>query len=397
MNVILIKFKEVLFSVLPITLIVMILNFTLTPIGTPLFIRFIIGAVLIVIGLTLFLTGVGVGLSPMGELMGANIAKTNKLWVVIIAGLVLGFFISIAEPALNILAGQVDAVSLGMISKNSLVVVVSMGIAIMLSIGLVRIVYNFPLYKLLSISYGVILILAIFTSEEFLGISFDSSGATTGTLTVPLILALSMGVSRLKKDSKSSESDSFGLLAVVSAGAIISVMLMNILSKMDKLEGSLPMEKISTSTSILKPFLAQIPKVSGEVLFALLPIVLIFIVIQAFSSKLSRNLIRKLFFGVLFTFFGVVLFLIGVNAGFMDVGNVIGYSLASMDNKSWVVALAFILGMVTVIAEPAVHVLTTQIEQVTSGYVKKKIVTVTLSIGIGIAIALSILRILIPC
>ena len=131
--------------------------------------------------------------------MGSAIAKTNKIWTVIIAGLMLGFFISIAEPDLHILAGQVASVTSGLISKVSIVVIVSVGIAVMLTMGFIRIVYNFPLYKLLSILYGIILILALFTSPEFLAISFDASGATTGALTVPFILALAMGISVLKR------------------------------------------------------------------------------------------------------------------------------------------------------------------------------------------------------
>ena len=211
MSVLISKFKEVLSSVIPITIIVLILNFTLTPLDTPVFVRFLLGAMFIIIGLTIFLVGVDVGITPIGNHMGGSLAKTNKLWIVAVAGLILGFFVSVAEPDLHILADQVDSVSSGLISKGSIVIVVSIGIAIMLSVGLGRIVYNFPLYKLLSVLYLIILALACFTSREFLAISFDASGATTGALTVPFILSLAIGVSKLKKDSKASEKDSFGL------------------------------------------------------------------------------------------------------------------------------------------------------------------------------------------
>jgi len=394
LSVIISKFKEVLYSVLPITVIVLILNFTLTPIETPLIIRFLIGAMLIIVGLTIFLIGVDIGITPIGNTMGSAIVKTNKIWIVAIAGLVLGFFISIAEPDLHILAGQVDSVTSGLISKVSIIVIVSIGIAVLLSIGLIRIVYNFPLYKLLTILYGIILILAILTSPEFLAISFDASGATTGALTVPFILALALGVSKLKKDSKSSEKDSFGLVAIASTGAIIAVMIMSILSKTDKITGSLEQE--TTSTAILKPFLHEFPVIAGEVMLALLPILIIFIIFQRIYFKLSKKVVRKILFGMLFAFSGLVLFLVGVNAGFMDVGSAVGYSIASLDNKFYVVLIGFILGLVTILAEPAVYVLTHQIEDVTSGYVRRKIVLFTLSIGVGIAVALSMVRIIIP-
>lgn len=388
------KLKEVLTSVIPITIIVIILNFTLTPLDTPVFIRFLIGAVLLIIGLTIFLIGVDVGITPIGNHMGESLAKTNKLWLVAIAGLILGFFVSVAEPDLHILAGQVDSVSSGLISKASIVVVVSIGIAIMLALGLGRIVYNFPLFKLLTIVYGVILIVALLTSREFLAISFDASGATTGALTVPFILALAVGVSQLKKDSKASEKDSFGLVAIASTGAIISVMIMSIISKTDKITGSL--EEVAISDSIFSPILHEFTSVVPEVIVALLPILILFLIFQKKYFKLPMRDVRKILFGMLFTLVGLVIFLVGVNAGFMDVGTAIGYSIASLDNKIFVILVGFVLGVVTILAEPAVYVLTHQIEGVTSGYVKRSVVMFALAIGVGIAVALSIIRILIP-
>jgi Protein of unknown function (DUF1538) len=389
------KIKEVLMSVLPITIIVLILNFTLTPIEIPLLIRFLIGTVAIVIGLSIFLVGVDIGVTPIGNIMGTNIAKTNKLWIVIAAGLLLGFFISVAEPDLQILGGQVEFVTSGLVSKWLIVAIVSIGIAVMLSLGLGRIVYNFPLYKLLTIIYGVIMLLALFTSPEFLAISFDASGATTGAMTVPFILALATGVSRLKKDSKSSEKDSFGLVAIASTGAIIAVMLMSILSKTDQVTGNLEGSEV-ISTSIILPFIEKIPVITFEILLALLPILIIFIIFQKVKFKLSKRSFRKVLFGMLFTFIGLVIFLVGVNAGFMDVGTVVGKSIAALDNKIYVIIVGFVLGFVTILAEPAVYVLTHQIEDVTSGYVKRKVVMFTLAIGVGFAVALSMVRILVP-
>ena len=395
MNVLFEKLKEVLYAVLPITFIVIILHFTLAPLDSMLIYRFLIGVVLIVLGLSIFLFGVDIGITPIGNSMGSAIAKSNRIWIVVVAGLALGFFISIAEPDLHVLAAQVDTVTSGLISKISIVAVVSVGIAIMLAIGLVRIVYNIPLYKVLMVLYLLIFGIAIFTSPEFLAISFDASGATTGALTVPFILALAMGVSVLKKDSKASEKDSFGLVAIASTGAILSVMIMSIISKTDKITGGLE-HHTSTSTSIIGPFYHEIPKIAGEVFIALLPILLLFIIFQKISFKLSKKTFRKIVIGVLFTFIGLVLFLCGVYAGFMDVGTALGHTLASLDNKVYVIIVGFILGLVTILAEPAVYVLTHQVENVTSGYVKRKVILFTLSIGVGFAVALSMLRIIVP-
>lgn len=389
------KFKEVLFSILPITIIVLVLNFTITPLDTPLLIRFILGALFIVLGLSFFLIGVDIGVTPLGTMAGSTLTKTNKLWIIIIAGLILGFFISIAEPGLIVLANQVGFVTSGQISSMSILVIVSIGMAIMLALGFLRIVYNVQLYKMLSVLYGIVFALAIFTSPEFLAIAFDASGATTGVLAVPFILALGLGVSALKKDSKASEEDSFGLVAITSVGAIIGVMLMNIVKGASDFSASLEID-ISNSTSILGPFIQIVPSILRESFISILPLVVILLILQKLTHSLSNKAFIKVSKGFIYTFIGLLIFLIGVNAGFMDVGTAIGYGLASLDNKYYVIIVGFILGIVTMLAEPAVYVLTHQIEEVTSGYVKRKAVLIAISVGVGFSIALSMIRILVP-
>jgi hypothetical protein len=388
------KLKEVLLSVIPVFFIVLVLHFFIIPIPEPVLFRFLIGSVLIIVGLTIFLLGVDLGISPIGASLGVAIIKRNHIAYVLGAGLVLGFFISIAEPDLHILAEQVDGVSSGAIPKLGLVVVVSVGIAVMIAIGLTRIVYNFPLYKLLMILYPGVFLLALFTSREFLAISFDASGATTGALTVPFILAMAIGVSRLKKNSKSSEKDSFGLVAIASVGPILAIMAMSLITGTHQVTGTLP--DASKSLQVISPFLHEFPIVAGEILLALAPILIIFVVANKRSSLVSRRSFRRIMFGVLLTFAGLVVFLVGVFAGFMDMGSEIGMRIASMENKNYVVILGFVLGFVTILAEPAVHVLTRQIEDVTSGYVNRKMVLLFLSIGVGTAVALSMVRILTP-
>jgi len=395
LQVLLEKFKEVLFAVLPITLIVLFLNFTLTPLEPQLLIRFVIGATLIILGLSIFLFGVDIGISPIGHLMGANLAKTNKIGIIILAGLLLGFFISMAEPDLHILAGQVDAVTSGAVTRLSIIIVVSIGIAAMMTLGLIRIIYNIPLYKILTVLYVIILALSLFTPSQFLAIAFDASGATTGAMTVPFILALALGVSALKKDSKASEKDSFGLVAITSTGAIIAVMLMSLITKNQGLAGSVIKEETSTS-SLISPFLQQLPTLSGEIFLALLPLLIVFLMSHKLFFDLSSRKFKKILKGLIYTFIGLVLFLTGVNAGFMDVGSTLGSAIASLDNPAVLIITGFILGLVTILAEPAVYVLTNQIEDVTSGYVKRKVVLSALAIGVGLAVALSVLRVIVP-
>lgn len=389
------KLKEVFLSVLPISLLVVFLQFTFVKLETSLFIRFIIGVIFIIIGLTIFLVGVDQGITPFGNQMGGVIIKKNKLWIVAVAGILFGFFISIAEPDLHILANQVSAVTNDIIGKWSLVVVVSIGIALLVAVGMVRILFNYPLYKLLTILYGIILILSLFTSPEFLAISFDSSGATTGAMTVPFILALAIGIALKKKDSKASEKDSFGLIAIASSGAILAVLVLGLLSPKNNFVGTVDFTT-EHSGSVLVILIDQLLLQMKESVLAIAPMFVILVVSQLLFLKNKKKTFLKMSRGLFLTFIGLSLIFTGVHAGFIEVGREIGSQLVLLENKSLLVIIGFVLGFLTILAEPAVHILTNQIEDVTSGSVKRKAVLLALSIGVGTAVALSVLRILIP-
>lgn len=395
MNVIFSKFKDVVSSVFPIVVLVLILHFTIVPMDTAVIVRFLIGSLLVVIGLTLFLLGVEIGITPLGDLTGSSLARSNKLWIVLTGGIILGFFISVAEPGLMVLANQVNVVTSGEIPGLLILIVVSVGLSILLALGFVRVFYNIPLYKVLLALYLIIFGLAIFVSREFLAIAFDASGATTGILAVPFILSLSLGVSKMKKDSKASEKDSFGLVAVASAGAILAVMFLDIFSNTKEFTPGLDSAAIQ-SNSIFMPFINIMPDYFQESIIAIVPLLVILLVLQKIWFKLKKRELRKLLTGFGFGFVGLFVFLVGVNAGFMDVGTSIGNDLALLDNKAYIIIIGFVLGLLTILAEPAVYVLTHQIEDVTSGYVKRKAVLLFLSIGVGIAVTLSVIRILVP-
>lgn len=394
LNILTQKMKEVIFSILPITVIVLLLNFTITPIGTNLILRFVIGAVFITLGLSIFLLGVDIGVQPIGSLMGSSLTRRKNIWLVLIFGFILGFFINVAEPDLLVLAGQVDKVTSGVLSQTSVVVVVSVGIGLLVAVGLARIVFKIPLHKLLTLLYGIVFILVIFAPEEFIGIAFDSGGATTGSMTVPFILALGLGVSSTQA-GKDSEEDSFGLVGVASTGPMIAVLSMSLLSGMKSLTGSLPYEAIDT-TGILVHFLKELPVMVYDVVMAMLPLVVLFLIFQVLFFKLSKKQLARIFKGLIYTFIGFVLFLTGVNAGFMEAGSAIGHALASL-GKEWIVVLVgFVLGFTVILAEPAVYVLNEQIQEVTSGHIKKKAILYTLAIGVAVAVSLSMIRILVP-
>ena len=396
MIILLDRLKEVAYSVLPITFIVLILSVTLVPIEQAALIRFLIAAAVIILGLAIFLMGVEFAIDPLGKHIGALLVRSANLWVLIVTGLVLGFLISIAEPDLHVLAEQVDWVTGGQISKGLVLVVVSIGVAVLITLGLLRIVFQIPLSWFLTASYLVVLLFAVFNSPEFLAISFDACGATTGALTVPFILALAIGVSELNKDHVKAEEDSFGLIGITSVGAILGVLVMGVMtSATGDISGNVQADTVAAA-GVLAPFLHFIPQKALEVSYVLLPLTFIFLVLQLTVLHLPRDDFRKMIEGLSYAYVGLTMFLVAVNAGFIHVGRVVGFTLTSNMHWSFVVFVGVLLGLVTVLAEPAVHVLTRQIEDVTAGSIKRRFVWVFLCLSIGVAVGLSVLRTVVP-
>jgi hypothetical protein len=389
------KFKEVLAAVLPITIIVLILHFTISPLQSNMFFAFLIGSALVILGLAVFLFGIDQGLEPIGHGVGNAITHSNSFALLITVSLILGFFISYAEPDLHILANQVDSVTSGQFDNILMVVAVSVGIGVMMTLGMLRILKNVRLKFVFTGAYALIFILSLFSSSDFLAIAFDASGATTGAITVPFMLALAAGVSAMKKDSKLSEADSFGLVGISSTGAILGVLTCGLFLENGKLTGALPKADIA-DTNLLNTYGSKLIHIAWDSFLTLLPIIITYIVFQVFFFKHKKSKVIDIIRGVVITYIGLVVFLLGVNGGFMAVGAQLGLQLASMNSKIPVLLVALLLGLTTVLAEPAVHVLTYQVEDVTGGSVKRNLVFIFLSVAVGLSIFMSALRILIP-
>lgn len=393
MNLLKQTFKDISLSVLPITALVLLLHLTLVPIEPEMLIRFIIGASLVIIGLVIFLLGAHIGIGPIGNHMGESIARSNKVIFVGILGFILGFFINIAEPDIQILANQINIATNGAVSGTLVLLIVSVGVGLLVAIGLLRILFEKPLNKTFTFIYTIILLLGLNVSSEFLAFSVDASGATTGAMTTPFILALGLGVSQLK-GGKRSEEDSFGLVGLASAGPILALMLMDIIKGKLNFQGHA--EVFSTNTGIIKPYLNIFPHIFKESILTLMPLLILFLLFNYFSFKLNTRNRNNILKGLLYTYIGLSIFLVGVNAGFMEVGRVMGFGIASLEKKWILPTIGFFLGMVVVLAEPAVYVLTEQVEEVTSGHIKRKVILGALSIGIAFAVTMSMLRIMIP-
>ncbi len=389
------KLKEVLSSVLPIAVMVILLHFTLAPLSGGMLIAFIIGSVLIITGLTIFLFGVDLSIDSIGRGIGSFLMQKSKISLVIVVSLILGFFISVAEPDLHILASQVSDVTSGVLSRWLVVIVVSVGVGIMMTLGMLRILKDVPLKFTFLFAYGLIFILSLFSSPDFLAIAFDASGATTGALTTPFMLSLAGGVVSMKKESKTSEASNFGLIGISSTGAIIGVLFSGVVMGIDKLSGASP-ASAPEFTSVGSIYLSVIPDVAKDTFLSLLPVLLSYLFFQFLFIKQDKSKVIVVLKGLLLTYIGLLLFLSGVNSGFMQVGNTMGAKLASLDSKVPLLIVSFLLGLVTVLAEPAVMVLTHQIEDITSGYVKRSLVLIFLSVSVGLAVFMAALRVLVP-
>lgn len=383
------KIKEALVSALPVTAIVYILALTpLFDLSQTELITFTVGAVMLVLGIGLFSLGADLAMTPMGTHVGSGLSRQKKLGLLLGVCFVLGMLITIAEPDLQVLANQVSAVMNGTV----LIYAVGLGVGAFLVVSILKIVFQKSLSHILMLFYMLLfamaLMLVVAGNEPLLPMAFDSGGVTTGPITVPFIMALGVGISSVLGDRRSKEN-SFGLVALCSVGPILAVLMLGIFSRND-LTYEVP--DYTVSEDILGAFLHTAEHTCREVAIALGLIVVFFTICQVAFLKLSRKQLKRIAVGVAFTYAGLVIFLTGVNVGFMPIGYKLGYTLAS-GSSSFLIGFGLVVGVLTVLAEPAIHVLNAQVEDVTGGLVSKKSMMIGLCIGVGASIALSMIRI----
>lgn len=383
------KLREALSAVLPIVCIVLLLSFTIAPVPTGILILFLFGAVLLIAGMMFFTLGAELSMTPVGEKVGARMAKTNRLWLTAALAFVLGFIITISEPDLQVLAEQVPAVP-----NLILILAVAVGVGLFLVVAVLRMLFSKSLNKLLIVFYVLVFAIAFFVPEDFLAVAFDSGGVTTGPMTVPFIMALGVGFAAVRSD-KHAENDSFGLVALCSIGPILAVLLLGVLyNPGDTSYTASEIPQIADSAELFYTFLSGFPKYIWEIAVSLLPIVLFFAVFQIFALRLKKRDLLKIVVGLTYTYVGLVLFLTGVNVGFMPAGNYLGQTLAGLEWNWIIIPIGVVIGYFIVRAEPAVYVLREQVEEITSGAVSGKALGTSLSIGVAVSVGLAMIRVL---
>lgn len=383
------KLKESLGAVLPIIGIVLVLCFSIAPIPNSVLMTFVVGAVLLIIGMMFFTLGAEMAMTPMGERIGTKLTNTRKISVVIVLCFILGFIITISEPDLQVLAEQVPS-----IPNYTLIIAVATGVGIFLVAAVLRMLFGIPLAHMLLILYPIIFILASIVPQDFLTVAFDSGGVTTGPMTVPFIMALGIGFSAVRSD-KHAENDSFGLVALCSVGPILAVLLLGLLYHPGESGYEQTMiVKTDNSVEMWQLFQEGLPYYMKEMLISLLPIILFFFFFQIVSLHLHKKTLVKIIIGIIYTYIGLVLFLTGVNVGFMPAGNYLGQVIAGLSYPWIIVPIGMLIGYFIVKAEPAVYVLTEQVEELTSGAISAKAMGMSLSIGVAFSLGLAMVRVL---
>ena len=386
------KLKEAAVSVLPVTAIVLLLSalpFFNVTFSTTEILVFTGCAFALIFGMALFNLGADIAMTPMGEQIGSGLPKSGKFKTLLVICFVMGVFVTVAEPDLSVLAAQVENI----LNPTVLIVTIGVGVGLFLVLAVLRVVFRLSLSHIMTFFYMLLFAIAALILENggasFLPLSFDSGGVTTGPITVPFIMALGVGVSAALGDKHDRES-SFGFIALCSIGPILAVLVLGLTAN-GEVQYTLP--DYDMSSRLGAGFAHTLLDTAKEVAVAILPIVAFFFILQFLFLKLPKKRIKQIVIGIFYTFFGLVIFLTAVFVGFVPLGYAMGTQLAT-GNKAVLVGFAFVLGLTVVLAEPAIHVLNRQVENVTGGAVSKRSMLIALSVGVGLAIALSVIRVI---
>ena len=388
------KLKETAVSVLPVMGIVFLLGLTIVPLDAGTLGHFALGGFLLIIGLTIFLLGVDMGIQPMGERCGAELTKKKSLGLLLAAAFVIGFIVTAAEPDIQVFADQVRGV-FPAVNKLAFTFVIAGGVGIFITLGLMRTVLRLSLKWTLFISYTILFVVAFFAPSSFMDIGFDSGGATTGPMTVPFIMALGLGVSSVRAGDKRQDS-SFGLTGISSVGPVLAVVVYAIVigtggaNISDVVPEFVEGGSGGAGASVLHAFTESFTSIA--------PLFALFIIFQIFLLKMTMRQVVRMIIGFVYSFIGLAIFLFGVYGGFMQAGKLLGESLGALAMQKggiWyflLILTGLVLGAIIVCAEPAVWCLSEQVEQVSGGTIRRKVLLIFLSVGTSIAIGLALWR-----
>ena len=383
------KFKESVVAVFPITVIVLLIGIVMGIMPIYSVINFIFGSILLILGMSLFTMGSEISIMTIGEKIGSYITRKKKIFLILLVAFIIGTIITVAEPDVSVLANQVTSVN-----PYVLTIVLGVGAGLFLLLGTLRILYNIKISYILFISYLIVGVVACAVPDAYISLAFDSGGVTTGAMSVSFIIALGIGIASIRS-SKDAKEDSFGLIGICSIGPVFAVLLLGLLNGTSELASEPFMSSnVESILGVIKQYIIAIPNYFYEVALVLFPILLVFFVFQKFFLKIRKRPLKKILKGLVYTYLGLVLFLTGVNVGFLPVGYLFGSNIASSDMNYLLIPIGMLIGYVVVVAEPAVVILVEQVEEITQGNIKKKVMKTALSIGVALSIAIAMIRVM---
>ena len=383
------KIRESLSAVLPITGIVLMLSIFVIPMELGSVVMFLTGALMLIVGMGFFQLGAEMAMTPLGEGVGVQISKMKKLLTVLLTGFLMGVIITVSEPDLQVLAGQVPSVP-----NMVLIMTVAVGVGLFLALAIVRIRYKISLSMLLIVCYLTLILVSMFVPKEFLAVAFDSGGVTTGPMTVPFIMAMGVGLASVRSD-KNAANDSFGLVALSSVGPILAVLILGCFFKPTEAAYTLTdVATVVTTQDVARVFAQGLPLYAREVLLSLVPILWVFLIFQWLTHRYHGLQIKRIIVGFGYTYIGLVLFLCGANVGFAPVGAYLGKELAGLSLRWILIPIGALIGYYIVKAEPAIQVLNHQVEAVTNGAISVKMMNRCMQIGVAASVGLAMLRVL---
>lgn len=387
--------KETLISSLPLAAVIIIVCGFVAPMENTFdYVKLIVGYVGVVLGQALFLEGLNISILPIGKLVGSSLIKLKKAVFIIFFGFVFGLLATVAEPALAVLARQTHMI-MDIVNETLFVWIMGAGIGVLVGFSLFRIMKDLNIKIVFAALYIIIFITVIFVPEQFIALAFDGSGATTGDISVPFILALGMGISGTMSRHKTND-DTFGIIGLASVGPILALFIYGIILK--AVNGGVVPPAGIYDPGAAESLGAIIVSNLGGVALALFPVVLVFLPFQFLLIKLPKKEFIIILLGAISVYFGLLIFLSGIDFGFAFAGKYIGEIFLDAARPHWfkwlLLLVGFVLGAAITLSEPAVTVLGEQLEEITNGHIKKITIRMTLAIGIGFAALFSMVKIL---
>lgn len=383
------EFKKNLYSaaetILPIVLIVQIITLII-PIDRDVLISFLMSSVLLIFGAALFSWGADLSMILIGNKIGKDLIRSKKILLILIVSFIIGTVVTVAEPDLLVLAEQLTS-----IPSWLLIIIISLGVGVCVLLASARAIFGWNLNIMLIIGFLIIFGLMFFVPKDFIPVAFDSGGVTTGTISIPFILTLGMGLVANRIDKKAKE-ESFGLVALASTGPIIMVLLLGLFMNY---ESGMAFDNSLYTEFSYSNYLFQFVGCLKDVILAVSPIIVVFIIYYFVTKKrrVSKKELHKIVVGTIITVIGLTIFLVAANVGFLNMGYYIGNYITGTKYQEVLIPIVMVLSFFIAIAEPAVVILIDQVEEFTEGGISNGMLKIALAIGVSIAAGMSIQRV----